>query len=343
MGLWPGLLDDLLELKQREFLRVGARSLILAISSSPINFLLRTKNCAGFTAPLTPTLSISASRSGWRTLPIRRRALGLSGASARIRLCRYRYRRRRHKTCWTLNRDCVPSDLRNFADLLPRGSAAAVVACVAVIAALFLFLFSLPARSLWFGPAWLALVLADRMGLGYFPGPHETCMRGIERHRIPAEGVLARVPRRSLLPIRLRGFLSTLVQGGGDAGWYGAVLADMVAQVRAGVFPVWVGQSAYQFNGSISPIRIAPAFNYLGAFLDALTLHRLGTVELLNLLMLSIAIAGMASCYFCLRALLPKARWLALALSTLFLACPAVARASPQRGSRPICPGPPRR
>jgi hypothetical protein len=209
---------------------------------------------------------------------------------------------------------------RAFLAGLPRRAG-----CFAVAALLFLFLFSLPPRSLWFGPAWLVLILAVEWDWAPQVARMKRAGEWIERNRNPrAEGAL-RALLVVLVPVWLmRGFLSTLIQGGGDAGWYGAVLADMVAQVRAGVFPVWVGQSAYQFNGSISPVRIAPAFNYLGAFLDTLTLHRLGTVALLNLLLVSIAVAAMATCYLCLRTVLPRARWLALALSALFLACPAV-------------------
>lgn len=212
------------------------------------------------------------------------------------------------------------SPMSSFLTGLPRRAGS-----FALVAVLFLFLFSLPARSLWFGPGWLALVLAVEWDWAPLLARLKRVSEWIERNRNPrAEGAL-RALLVVLLPLWLmRGFLSTLVQGGGDAGWYGAVLADMVAQVRAGVFPVWVGQSAFQFNGSISPVRIAPAFNYLGALLDALTLHRLGTVALLNLLLVSIAVAAMASCYLCLRALLPRARWFALALSALFVACPAV-------------------
>jgi hypothetical protein len=122
----------------------------------------------------------------------------------------------------------------------------------------------------------------------------------------------------------MRGFERSNIHRGADALWYGMNLADMVEQVRSGVFPVYVGQSIYQFNGAVSPIRIAPAFHYLGALLDALTFHRLGTFALLNLLLTLVAIAAMFSAYLGLGALLPGRRWLAAGLAALFLSCPGV-------------------
>jgi hypothetical protein len=98
----------------------------------------------------------------------------------------------------------------------------------------------------------------------------------------------------------------------------------MVAQVRSGVFPVWVGQSIYQFNGAIYSLRVAPAFHYLGAMLDVLTRHSLGIFGLQNLLIILIGVVTMATAYFSLRALLPARRWIAAGLAALFLSCPGV-------------------
>ncbi len=112
--------------------------------------------------------------------------------------------------------------------------------------------------------------------------------------------------------------------GTGDGQWYATLLADMVRQVRAGVFPVFVGQSEFQFNGAINPLRLAPAFHYLGALLDAAMLRTLDPVALLNLLLvLAGAMTGVVS-YLCLAALLPARRWLAFLVALLFLACPGV-------------------
>ena len=122
----------------------------------------------------------------------------------------------------------------------------------------------------------------------------------------------------------MRGFARYTLHGAGDALWYGTMLADMVAQTRAGVFPVWLGQSLYQFNGAIYPLRIAPAFHYLGVLLDTLTLHTLGIFALQNLLITFLGVGAIFSAFFSLGALLPGRRWLAAGLAGLYLGCPGV-------------------
>ncbi len=122
----------------------------------------------------------------------------------------------------------------------------------------------------------------------------------------------------------LQGLARADRHGGGDSQWYGTMLGDMVAQIRAGVFPVWTGQSEYQFNGAIYPLRVAPAIHYMGGLLDTLTWHTLGVFALQNLLLTLIGIAALAFTYLSLRALLPQRRWLAAGLAVLFLACPGV-------------------
>lgn len=114
------------------------------------------------------------------------------------------------------------------------------------------------------------------------------------------------------------------MNGGGDARWYGTMLADMITQTRHGVFPVWLGQSPYQFNGAIYPLRVAPAFHYLGALLDALSFHTLGIFALQNLLIVLLGLAGLFSCYFSLATLLPDRRQFAVSMAILYLACPGV-------------------
>jgi hypothetical protein len=102
------------------------------------------------------------------------------------------------------------------------------------------------------------------------------------------------------------------------------MLADMIQQVRAGVFPVFVGQGANQFNGAIYPLRVAPALHYLGALLDVLTFRALEPVALMNLLLVGLGVLSVLSCYVCLVALAPGRRGLACVFALLFLACPGV-------------------
>ncbi len=122
----------------------------------------------------------------------------------------------------------------------------------------------------------------------------------------------------------MRGFLVPFLQGGADAAWYGAVLADTMQQVRSGVFPIWAGQSIFQFNGAISPVRIAPAFNNVGALLDLATLHSMDPRTLLNTMLVSVALAAVASTYISLRSILPGKLWTAAGLTVLYMACPGI-------------------
>lgn len=122
----------------------------------------------------------------------------------------------------------------------------------------------------------------------------------------------------------LSGMTRAEMHGGGDARWYGTMLADMITQTRAGVFPVWAGQSEYQFNGAIYPLRVAPGFHYLGALLDTLTFRTLEIFALQNLLLVALGVTAIFSAYFCMAALLPGRRTLAAWLAVIYLACPGV-------------------
>ena len=122
--------------------------------------------------------------------------------------------------------------------------------------------------------------------------------------------------------VLLHPFLIPSLHGTGDALWYGTMLADMMAQIRAGVFPVFSGQSIYQFNGSIYPLRVAPAFHHAGALVDLLTGFTLGPVAVLNALLFCTGMLALSLTYLCLSALLPTARWIGCGLAILYLSCP---------------------
>jgi len=111
--------------------------------------------------------------------------------------------------------------------------------------------------------------------------------------------------------------------GSGDAYWYVIMLADLVAQLRHGVFPVWIGQSEYAFNGAVSPLRLAPCFQYAGGALDLLTAHRLDPLPLKNALLCLIGLAIAASAYLSLRAVLWRRPGLACLLALLWVTSPS--------------------
>jgi hypothetical protein len=196
------------------------------------------------------------------------------------------------------------------------------IAIVAATAILLHYGSSASLKTLWFGPLWVAFALI------------------VSARKPILNAIVAYAPRIMGGPIRrefirctlltgstlwlMRGFERPTLNGTDDALWYATMLADAVAQARSGIFPLWVGQSVYQFNGAIYPLRVAPAFHYLGALLDAVTFHSLGIFALQNLLMTLLALCSMASAYLCLRKLLPGREWLAAGLAALFLLCPGV-------------------
>jgi hypothetical protein len=186
----------------------------------------------------------------------------------------------------------------------------------------------------------MVIALTAWTGTGFIPSPacqvvSGWCVLALATHRAllritsrTSADISAENIRWGLLLISalwlMRGFARYTLHGTGDALWYGTMLADMVAQTRAGVFPVWLGQSLYQFNGAIYPLRIAPAFHYLGVLLDTLTMHTLGVFALQNLLITLLGVGAIFSAFFGLGALLPGRRWLAAGLAVLYLSCPGV-------------------
>lgn len=119
-------------------------------------------------------------------------------------------------------------------------------------------------------------------------------------------------------------FRTDSLVGGGDAVWYHHQVADAVTQFRAGVFPVYVGQTHAAFNGAVHPIRTAPALPYLAGLLDLLTGRQLGFHTLLHLSAAVSLIVGLLVTYGALVWMAPHARWRAALLSWLFVSAPGV-------------------
>ncbi|HEY5078586.1 MAG TPA: hypothetical protein VII43_02020, partial [Opitutaceae bacterium] len=209
-----------------------------------------------------------------------------------------------------------PGLLSEFLAALPR-----IAGAVVLSGGVLHFWLNRPVDVLWFGAAWPAIACLMRMDWPAIAlwGFRRRWVRPVIKSEILRCAFLLAAALFLML-----GFARRTLHGTPDAYWYALNLADMVSQVRAGVFPVFAGQSIYQFNGALCPIRVAPAFNYLGALLDAATLHRLGTFELQNLLITLLGVAAIFSAYLGLRALLPSRRWLAAGMATLYLSCPGV-------------------
>ena len=120
------------------------------------------------------------------------------------------------------------------------------------------------------------------------------------------------------------GYLGRGVVGSGDGYWYSAMMADYVAQWRAGVFPVFVGQTEFAFNGALILHRLAPFLQHAAGIIDLLTWHQLSYLTLLNLVVLLSAVGGMWGAYRCAYRILGGAPWTAGGLALLYISAPAV-------------------
>lgn len=119
-------------------------------------------------------------------------------------------------------------------------------------------------------------------------------------------------------------FLTNGSVGTGDAYWYASMVADFSSQWRAGVFPVFVGQSDFAFNGAVSPLRFAPYLQHLAGIFDLVTGHTLTFFGLLNLCLFSSLLAACFTAYGALVAIDARPRWLALLLTLLYVSSPGV-------------------
>ena len=112
--------------------------------------------------------------------------------------------------------------------------------------------------------------------------------------------------------------------GGGDAHHYAQQLADSAAQLRQGVYQLFVGQSSFAFNGDIHPLRSAPYFSYLGAALSIVTGPAFAATAVQNLMIVLSLCGGVAIVYALLTRLRPRSAWPAFWLTTAFAASPGV-------------------
>lgn len=112
--------------------------------------------------------------------------------------------------------------------------------------------------------------------------------------------------------------------GSQDAQWYMNTLADFLAQFRAGIFPIFAGQSEHLFNGGVLPVRFAPLFQHYGLLLDILTLQTLPSDALQNGVIVACFVGAAFTSQAMLIRILPDRPWLTAGLSALFLSCPGV-------------------
>jgi hypothetical protein len=130
--------------------------------------------------------------------------------------------------------------------------------------------------------------------------------------------VVASVGLLAVLP-----FFTDRLMGGTDARWYAFMLGDFIEQLRAGVFPVFIGQGEFAWNGGVHPFRSAPVYMHVGGLWDCLTCRGLNVLALQHLTVLTAALAGSLGFYAAAVALLPRLRWTAAGVAMLYVTAPA--------------------
>jgi len=118
-------------------------------------------------------------------------------------------------------------------------------------------------------------------------------------------------------------FFTNGLLGGTDARWYAFMLRDFIDQLRAGVFPVFVGQGEFAWNGAVHPFRSAPVFMHIAGAWDFLSLRTLNAPALQHLTVLTAALGGVWGLYAAAVALAPRRRGLAAAVAVLYATAPS--------------------
>jgi len=140
--------------------------------------------------------------------------------------------------------------------------------------------------------------------------------------RVLGESVRVALLGAAAAAVMLPFFTGRLI-GGRDARWYAYVLQDFLEQLRAGHFPVFIGQGRLIWNGGVHPFRSAPLYLDIAAAGDFLTLRSLGVLALQHFEAILVAVAGALGFYAAGVALAPRRRWEVLALALLYVGAPA--------------------
>lgn len=117
-------------------------------------------------------------------------------------------------------------------------------------------------------------------------------------------------------------YFTSELMGGIDARWYGFVMMDALTQVRAGIFPVLIGQGEFMYNGAVHPYLTAPYYHNLGIAIDWMTGRIFTPLLIQHLVVIVTAILAALVCYVCLALLAPRRRWLAWMLALLYVSGP---------------------
>ncbi|HKB91201.1 MAG TPA: hypothetical protein VKC60_11850, partial [Opitutaceae bacterium] len=131
-------------------------------------------------------------------------------------------------------------------------------------------------------------------------------------------GVLLSIAVYALYPYVNMNFV-----GSGDARDYVLHVQDFVTQLRAGIWPIFVGQSDYAFTGGIHTLRTAPGYVHVAGILDLATLHRLPLLAVQKLTLMASATGAVFAMYVAVTRIMGARRaWLAVMLSAIYILSP---------------------
>lgn len=110
---------------------------------------------------------------------------------------------------------------------------------------------------------------------------------------------------------------------GVDARWYAYMLHDYLEQLRAGVFPVHIGQGEFAYNGGVHPFRSAPVYLWCAGIWDFVTWRSLSVMALQHLTAITGALGGALGMYGVIGRLVPRRGWLAAGVAVIYVTSPA--------------------
>lgn len=96
-------------------------------------------------------------------------------------------------------------------------------------------------------------------------------------------------------------FLTRNAHGTGEAFNYSLAVADTIAQMRDGVFPVFSGQTEFAFTGRVHPLRTAVYYTHSAGLLDWATCRQLTYWQVQSLNLALSLMGAVFAAYFCLR------------------------------------------
>jgi hypothetical protein len=108
-----------------------------------------------------------------------------------------------------------------------------------------------------------------------------------------------------------------------DAQWYGQMMADFLAQSRAGTFPVVTGTTVFAFNGAVHPFRSAPWQYVLAWGLDPLVGRMLAPLALEHLTAIASFFAAVLTLFVGLARSRPGLSSAALLFSLVYATMPS--------------------